>query len=133
MRQALQCGLRGKEKMRTAWILAILPVLAYARGECLICPEDDRDEVLHHIERDAETIEEAAEGLSLLEMDERDPSLLPWVTEELVIENFEDLFDRKTAQADEEVEDVFSYDLPCYGKNRSPSYEKIPATKRRLL
>ncbi len=66
------------------------------------------------------------QGLSLLEMDERDESLIPWSEERLATEDFTSIIERRAHEMSEEFDDVFAYEVPLNEHTHlEPSFESV--------
>lgn len=125
--------------MKQILILAALPIVAYcqsARSDLFTFSEKE-DEYLHHIEVEMEPEEtfDQTQSLSLLEIDEGDESLIPWSAEDLACDDFDIRLERRAAEIYEEFEDVFAYEMPCYGEGIpcKPTYEKVTEERKRLF
>lgn len=126
--------------MKIASLILTLPVLAfgqYSSGKDILTFSDQREEALRHIEQESPFDDgfDTTDSLSLLEIDEEDESLIPWVSGDLATEEFTDIFDRKSDPVHEEFEDVFAYEMPGYGEgvHCMPTYEKVTEERRRLF
>lgn len=136
--------------MKAGWIiLAILPIVAFSvQGEDdFFYIADESDQTLLHIAFDAEddykeNLSDMIEiedydtgGLSLAEIDEKDPSLLPWAIDGLESEEISSFIERKTKEITEDFDDVFAYELPTRGYENvyEPTFEKISKERRNLF
>lgn len=141
------------EEMKIIWILIALLPIAAVGAECdedLFYVADESDQIVSHIGFDAEedyeknlseamgSIEiedEYDSGLSLLEIDERDESLLPWAIEGFAGEDISSYVDRKAKEVTEEFEDVFAFEIPSRGTDNvfEPTFERVPEERRSLF
>ncbi|NGX60183.1 MAG: hypothetical protein KR126chlam3_01352 [Chlamydiae bacterium] len=141
------------EEMKIIWILIALLPIAAVGAECdedLFYVAGESDQIVSHIGFDAEedyeknlseamgSIEieyEYDSGLSLLEIDERDESLLPWAIEGFAGEDISSYVDRKAKEVTEEFEDVFAFEIPSRGTDNvfEPTFERVPEEKRSLF
>lgn len=120
--------MQGGAIMRKGWILALLP-LALEAENGLFDVAPIAEESPHFVQEEAD-FEDMNQGLTLLEMDERDPLLLPWDPDELIAGEYREALKKKSVEKSEEVEDVFTYEL---SGQIEPTYEKISEEKKRLF
>ena len=115
--------------MKPFWILlplVLLSIKGSADNHLFYASEQDCDWTTH---MDLE--HESGESLSLLEIDEHDPSLIPWSSDELSL----DSPPLCPEEESEEFDEPLSYAMPGRsGKTHyEPTHESIPAGKRQFF
>ncbi len=123
--------------MKTSWmILSVLPIAAFCQYEAsdLFYTGDQGNEALLNIVFEDGDLEELeaydSQGLSLLEIDEDDDLLIPWMTEEL---SSQDVSGFLKEEMSEEFDEIFAYDNSTEETQQyKPSLEKIPEGKHQI-
>lgn len=144
-----------KVNMKYYWILFLIStsITVYSKSleKSFFNIKKDNEQALDHIALDSEevfendfldeseTSKEDHIGHSLLEIDEKDESLLPWIEENLLEEGLEEdmnaYVQKKAKEIAHECDDVFSYEFFSEGQQESyrPTFERIPEEKKSIF
>ncbi len=126
--------------MKMKWmLLAILPVVTslYGEGDFFYVAEESEDALFQMGLEAQEDLLSAddynTEGLSLMEMDERDESLVPWALDTLASEEISSYIEERALRLSEEFDDVYAYGLPEDRNAYEPTLEKVPEMEKKLF
>jgi len=126
--------------MKIKWVLvAIMPVVAslYGGDDFFYVAEESEDALFQlglEAQEDLMEVDDYnTEGLSLMEMDEQDESLVPWALDTLASEDVSSYIEGRALELSEEFDDVYAYGLPADRSAFEPTYEKVPEMEKKLF
>lgn len=115
--------------------MTLMPIVAFGakKADDIFNIEDTSEQSLLHFAFDTDDFTSSESGLSLLEIDEQDESLLPWEIDDLASDEISSFIEQRATDIAEEFDDVFAFDLPSPKGETEPSFEQISREKRNLF
>lgn len=120
-------------------LIAILPVITslYGESDFFYVAEESEDALFQlglEAQEDLMEVDDYnTEGLSLIEMDEQDESLIPWALDTLASEDVSSYIEERALELTEEFDDVYAYGLPQERSAFEPTFEKVPEMEKKLF